>query len=182
MVRRVLTDADRYAILTAPDTESTADLAARIGKGYSTVYAVRRKIMDGEWSCDLTLGTCDTCDQPLLIPPHSNGMKRHRGCDTAHNRRRQARLRETDDAFRASVYARSRQRQDDLQDATTGLDRRDRRQCRRQRERRDQFRGVAHELLHHDSAPCRYQHRPECRDECQYSVVGHRRDIGQTIL
>lgn len=126
MVRRVLTDADRYAILTAPDTETTAALATRLGKGYGTVYAVRAQIRDGTWSCDLTMGACDTCDQPMLIPPHSGGMKRHRGCDTEHNRRRQQRLRQTDDTFRQTIYDRSRRRQDILQETTRGLDRQSR--------------------------------------------------------
>lgn len=126
MVRHVLTDDDRAAILAAPDDESTMTLAQRLGQRYTTVYAVRRAIRDGGWACALRRGTCELCGEPLLIPPQSHGMKRHRRCETEHTRQRQARLRATDDAFRQTVHDRARQRQDTLQATTRGLDRRSR--------------------------------------------------------
>lgn len=122
MPKLVLTDDQARAILDAPDDESTASLARRIDAPYPATYRLRALIRRGEWRCNLTAGTCDTCGQTLLIPPQSHGMRRHRDCEVAHNRQRQQRLRHERGQFRDTVYARSRQRQDALQEATRGLD------------------------------------------------------------
>lgn len=123
MPKLVLTDADRTAILNAPDDESTADLSRRLGRPYRTVHEVRRQIRRTGWSCQLTVGTCDTCGETLLIPPQSHGMRRHRNCDVEHDRQRLEQRRHDDDTFRAAINARSRQRQKGLQSVTMGLDR-----------------------------------------------------------
>lgn len=122
MVKLILTDEHRAEILNAPESETTADLARRLGTPYSTTYAVRAVIRRGEWSCQLSASTCDTCGEVLLVPPHAHGMRRHKSCKVEHNRQRQQRLREEDEEFRDAVYARARQRKNDLQRVTIGLD------------------------------------------------------------
>lgn len=122
MGRRVMTDEDRWAIVCAPDDESTAALARRLNTPYQATYVFRAKVRRQGWTYALTRGTCDTCGEVLLIPPQSHGMKRHRGCKPEHTRQRQRRRRKEDARFREVVYDRARDRQDALQETTSGLD------------------------------------------------------------
>lgn len=122
MPRSVMTDADRWAIVNAPDDKTTAALARRLGTPYQATYVFRAKARQQGWSYRLTHGTCDTCGGVLLIAPHKSGMRRHMACEVERNRRRQARLRHENAQFRDTVYTRSRDRQDALQSVTRGLD------------------------------------------------------------
>jgi hypothetical protein len=122
MPRLILTDGQERAILDSPAGESTAALARRIGAPYPATYRLRSLIQRGQWSCALTMRTCDTCGQPLLIPPQSHGQRRHRACVTERNRQRQQQLRHGNECFRAEIYERARKRQDELQEATRNLD------------------------------------------------------------
>lgn len=123
MVRRVLTDEQHWAILTAPPETSTAALARRFGVGYHTVYAFRFADRPHGWSCRLTPGgPCAVCGAPMLVPPQSRGMRRHRMCAIEADRRRLLARRHADARFRERVYDRTRERHAALQEATAGLD------------------------------------------------------------
>lgn len=121
MPKRVLTDDHRLAIMEAPDTETTADLASRLGISYDLTYAFREQLRTTGWICQLRLGTCDVCGEPLLASARGHA-KRHRWCRESARAKRTTRLRREDGSYRSTVYARARERRDSLQEVTRGLD------------------------------------------------------------
>lgn len=121
MPKFILTDDHRLAIMEAPDTETTSALASRLGISYDLTYAFREQLRTTGWICQLRLGTCDVCGQPLLASARGHA-KRHRRCRADARAQRSTQLRRADDAYRSTVYARARERRDSLQEVTRGLD------------------------------------------------------------
>lgn len=104
-----LSDDELAAIAWADDAIPTAEIARRLGTGYHTVYAARRRIREaGGWRCPLQTVACAHCDAPLLTsaaPGHARTV--HVGCRPAFDRERQRRnLQRLEGARPGTLYAR----------------------------------------------------------------------------
>src|SRR5690606_1959998 len=96
-------DATLQAIALAPESETTAALARRLGVPVDTAYKARRRIRRDGWACVLTWVACSECGEPACGPPQT-GM--HLACRPDAAARRQ-RARRADNPGLSTPYVRT---------------------------------------------------------------------------
>ncbi len=73
---------DLVEIATAPIEETTAQLAARLGRPYYTVHKARQRLVGEGLATKLKWTTCAVCGEPLCHGPHLRRV--HPQCKSAH--------------------------------------------------------------------------------------------------
>lgn len=65
--RRAFTDAETWAILTAPDSESGADLARQLGCNEQSVRVLRACLRREGWTCKVAYRPCQYCGKLFTV-------------------------------------------------------------------------------------------------------------------
>jgi hypothetical protein len=77
---KTLTDEQNWAIITAPDTTTSVDLAGALNLAANTVVASRRRLRTEGWVCRVRYDTCPYCQRPVTVRIRSAQHAYHPEC------------------------------------------------------------------------------------------------------